>query len=84
MPVCLPTSRSGCSSGSELVLPKPNLPPALDLLPRVLSLGLLSLRNLALHYRLRHLPLRRIRIRAACMNRIHANIENVPATKSLR
>ncbi len=37
---------------------KPNPPPALPLLSRVLRLGLLRLRNLALHYRLRHLPLR--------------------------
>ena len=61
---------------------KPNPSPALLLLPRVLCLGLLSLRNLALQYRLRHPPLRRISIRAPRMNRVHADIQDVPTAES--
>jgi hypothetical protein len=63
---------------------KPNPPPALALLPRVLGLGLLSLRNLSLQHRLRHLSTLLVRIRASFMNRIHANIQNVPTTEALR
>ena len=83
MPVCLPTSRSGCISGSKLVLPKPNPPLLPSFLPRVLRLGLLRLPNLPLQHPLRHLPTLRIRIRAARMNRIHANVENVPTAEAL-
>ncbi len=61
---------------------KPNPPPALALLSRVFRLRLLRLRNLALHYRLRHLPLRRVCIRAARMNRVHAHIQNVPTAEA--
>jgi hypothetical protein len=64
---------------------KPNPPPLLPgFLPRVLCLGLLRLRNLSLQYSLRHLPLRRVRIRAPRMNRVHAHIQNVPTAESLR
>ena len=63
---------------------KPNPSPVLPLFPRVLSLGLLRLRNLSLQHPLRHHPLRRISIRAPRMNRIHAHIENIPATKAIR
>ena len=83
MPVCLPTSRSGCISGSKLVLPKPNPPAALALLPRVLGFRLLRLGNLALQHHLRHHPPIRIRIRAPRMNRVHANVQNVPTTEAL-
>ena len=64
---------------------KPDPPPLLpSFLPRVLRLSLLRLRNLAFQYHLRHHPPLRIRIRAACMNRVHANVQNVPATEALR
>ena len=46
---------------------KPNPPPVLPLLTRVLCLGLLHLRNLPLQYRLLH----RVRFRAPRMDRIH-------------
>ena len=61
---------------------KPNPPAALALLPRVLHLRLLHLRDLPLQHLLRHQPLRRICIRAARMNRVHADIQDVPATEA--
>ena len=63
---------------------KPNPPAALDLLSRVLRLRLPHLPDLPLQYRMRDHPPLRIRIRAACMNRVHANVQNVPATEALR
>ena len=68
---------------SHFLAVKPNPPPALAPLPRVLCLGLLRLRNLLLQHPLRHFPTLRIRIRAPRMNRIHANVENVPTTEPL-
>lgn len=82
MPVCPPTSRSGCSSGSKLVLLEPNPPPSLALLPRVLRLRLPHLPDLPLQHLLRDLPLRRVRIRAPRMNRVHTHIQNVPAAEA--
>jgi hypothetical protein len=84
MPGCLPTSRSGCSSGSKLVLLEPNPPAALDLLLRVLGLRLPHLRNLPLQHFLRHLPIRWIRIHTAHMDCIDAHIRDVPTAESSR
>ena len=61
---------------------KPYPPPVLPLLPRVLGLRLPHLRDLPLQHLLRHQPLRRICIRAARMNRVHADIQNVPTAEA--
>jgi hypothetical protein len=44
------------------------------LLPCVFRRGLLRLRNLSLQHHLRHLPLRRVSIHTAHMNRIEASL----------
>ncbi len=61
---------------------KPNPPPALPLLSRVFRPRLPHFRNLSLQHLLRHQPLRRVCIRAARMNRVHAHIQDVPAAEA--
>jgi hypothetical protein len=82
MPVCPPTSRSGCSSGSKLVLLEPNPPAALDLIPRVLCLGLLRLRNLPVQHLLCDHPTLRVQICATHIDGIEAHIQDVPTAES--
>ncbi len=53
---------------------KPDPPPVLPLLPRVLGLRFPHLRDLPLQHLLRHAPPLRIRIHTPCMNRVHADI----------
>lgn len=60
---------------------KPNPTPALAILPRVRRL---RLPNLSLQYPLRHQPTLWVRVRAACLNHIHANVENITTTEALR
>jgi hypothetical protein len=58
---------------------EPDPPLRSRLLPLMVLLGRPRLPNLLLLHRLRHRPLRRIQIHTP---RIHANIQNVPATET--
>ena len=71
----------GTDSTEKDSLSKSNHPLRPPVLPRMLRLGLLRLPNLPLHQLLRHLPLRRVRIRAPRMNRVYADVEDVPAAQ---
>ncbi len=61
---------------------KPDPPPVLPLLPRVLRLRLLHLPDFPFQQLLSHSPVRRVRISAARMNRVYAHIQDVPAAET--
>ena len=77
-------TRPGPSKQFRLGSPRlePNLHAVLPLLPRVLRLRFPHLVNLRLQQRLRQHPVRRNRIHTPRLNRIDANVQDVPATET--
>ena len=62
---------------------KPNPPLWPRLLSGVLRLRLPGLGNLRLDHRLRHQPILRVRVGAPRVDRVHANVQDVPAAEAL-
>lgn len=66
---------------ASISLQEPNPPPRIARVPGVLRLRPAGLGNFPLNHLLRDPPPRRVRIDAARMNRVEANIQDVPAAK---